>query len=53
MRDNDAVSTSDARQPFHIISDKVLDQREWREQLKDATELFDAFKRQAYKDKEI
>lgn len=51
--ERDAVSTSDDRQPFHVVSGKVLDQREWRERLKDATELFNAFKLQAYRDKEI
>jgi signal-transduction protein with cAMP-binding, CBS, and nucleotidyltransferase domain len=51
--EHDAVSTSDDRQPYHRVNGKTLTQMEWREQLKDATELFDAFKRQAYKDKEI
>jgi hypothetical protein len=30
-----------------------LTEREWREKLKDAHDLFDAFKLQAYRDKEI
>lgn len=50
---DDAVSTSDDRQPFHVIDGKVLTQREWREKLRDATELFDMFKREAYKSHEI
>ncbi len=50
---DDAVSTSDDRQPYHRVDGKTLDQREWHERLRDATDLFDAFKRQAYKDKEI
>jgi hypothetical protein len=49
----DAVSTSDSRQPFHVVDGKVLTQSEWREKLRDATDLFDAFKRAAYKDKEL
>lgn len=50
---NDAVSTADERQPFHRVSGKLIDQRQWRENLKDCVELLDAFKRQAYRDKEI
>lgn len=49
----DAVSTSDDRQPYHRVDGKLVDQKEWRTKLRDATDLFDAFKRQAYKDKEI
>jgi len=26
---DDAVSTNDARQPFHVVGGKVLDQNEW------------------------
>jgi hypothetical protein len=51
--EKDAVSTSDDRQPYHIVDGKVLTQSEWREKLRDATDIFDAFKRQAYKDGEI
>lgn len=49
----DAVSTSDDRQPFHRVDGKLVDQREWRERLHDATDLFDMFKRSAYKAGEI
>lgn len=53
MENNDAVSTADDRQPFHMVEGKLVDQREWRERLRDATDLFDAFKRSAYKAGEI
>jgi len=50
---NDPVSTSDDRQPFHRVDSQLLDQREWRERVRSATDLFDAFKRSAYKAGEI
>lgn len=50
---NDAVSTSDDRQPFHRVEGRTLDQREWREKVRDCTELLEEFKRAAYKAKEI
>jgi hypothetical protein len=53
MHNDDAVSTSDDRQPFHIVAGRIVDQREWRERLRDATELFDMFKHEAYKAGEI
>lgn len=51
--EHDPVSTSDDRQPYHRVDGKLVDQREWRERLRMAHEVFDNFKRQAYKDKEI
>jgi len=33
--------------------EETLSDREWREKLKDAHELFDMFKRAAYKDHEL
>lgn len=53
MQENEAVSLVDDRQPFHIVDDKIVDQREWREKLRDATDLLEAFKRKAYIDHEI
>jgi hypothetical protein len=50
---NDAVSTSDERQPYHKVDGKTLTQLEWRERLRMAHDVFDDFKRQAYRDKEI
>ena len=53
MPENDAKSLVDERQPYHVIGSKVLTQAEWREKLRDAMDLFDAFKRQARKDHEL
>lgn len=53
MPENEPRSTVDDRQPFHVVSGKVLTQSEWREHLRDAIDVFDAFKRQAHKDHEI
>ena len=49
----DAVSTSDDRQPYHVVAGRVLTQREWREHYRDASQLLEDFKRAAYKAKEI
>jgi predicted HAD superfamily Cof-like phosphohydrolase len=49
----DEAVSPDGTQPYHRVDGKLLDQREWREKLITCTELFDEFKRQAYKDKEI
>ena len=46
---NDAVSMSYERQPFHKVDGELLDQRQWREKVRDCTELLEEFKRQAYK----
>lgn len=51
--DEDQVSQVDDRQPFHVVDGKVLTQSEWRLKVIAATELFDAFKQQAYRDGEI
>lgn len=51
--EQEPMSISDDRQPFHKVNGKMLDQREWRDRLRDATALFDAFKLQAYRDGEI
>lgn len=53
MENMDAVSTSDERQPFHRVNGKMINQREWRENLKLSVEILADFKRQAYKDKVI
>lgn len=53
MTENEPVSLVDERQPFHVVDGKVLSQAEWREKLRDAIDLFDAFKRQAHKDHEL
>lgn len=45
---DDAVSNADDRQPFHRVNGKTMTQSEWREQLRDATEVFEIFKRSAY-----
>jgi hypothetical protein len=45
---NDAVSTSDDRQPYHRVNGKLMTQREWREKVRLATEVLDAFKRSAF-----
>ena len=34
-------------------TDEKLSEREWREKLRDASELFEMFKRAAFKDKEL
>lgn len=34
-------------------TEEKLSDREWREKLRDASDLFDAFKRAAFKDKEL
>jgi hypothetical protein len=47
---DDAVSTSDDRQPYHLVDGKIVTQSEWKERLRYATELFDAFKHQVYLD---
>lgn len=51
--DFDPASLVDDRQPYHIVDGKIVDQKEWREKLRLAHEVFEAFKRQAYRDKEI
>lgn len=51
--ESDAVSTADDRQPYHRVDGKILTQMEWKEKLRDAHDVFDMFKRQAYRDKEI
>ena len=51
--EHDAVSMSDERQPYHVVDGKVISQAEWRQKLREATALFDEFKRQAYKRGEI
>lgn len=53
MLNHDSRSTVDERQPYHVIDGKVLTQSEWRERLRDATDLFDAFKRSAYVNHEL
>lgn len=50
---DDAVSMSDDRQPFHRIEGKTLTQKEWKANLRDATELLEMFKSAAYKAREI
>lgn len=50
---NDAVSMLDERQPFHRIDGKTVTQREWRENLRDATELLEMFKSAVYKAHEM
>lgn len=50
---DDAVSTADDRQPFHRVDGKTGTQREWRENLRDATELLEMFKSAAYKAHEM
>jgi hypothetical protein len=51
--DNDAISISDERQPYHVIDGKILTQIEWKQKFKLATEVFEAFKHQAYLDGSI
>jgi len=51
--EQEAVSTGDDRQPYHIVDGNILTQAEWRQKLRDATELFELFKRAAYLDHEL
>lgn len=53
MPEHEPRSLVDDRQPFHVVDGKVLTQSEWREKLRDAVDLFEAFKRQAHKDHEL
>jgi hypothetical protein len=55
MTDNeeDAKSLVDERQPFHRVDGKLIEQREWKERLRLAEEVLEAFKRQARLDHEL
>lgn len=50
MENKEPVSLVDDRQPFHVVDGEILTQRDWREKVRDATELLEMFVRQAHKD---